>query len=87
MEKKACPVDFERKNYTDLTSHCKGPHYQPKPCCDALARIACPHLDVINDLSNDCAIAMFGNINYHGHYPTGLFARMCSDGKKGLKCP
>ncbi|XP_022748939.1 GPI-anchored protein LLG2-like [Durio zibethinus] len=85
--KKACSEDFEHKNYTILTSKCKGPLYPTKGCCDALKEFACPFADKLNDLTTDCASTMFSYINLYGKYPPGLFANMCREGKEGLECP
>ncbi|KAJ7981463.1 GPI-anchored protein LORELEI-like [Quillaja saponaria] len=84
--KKACAVDFENKNYTVLTSQCKGPQYPPKVCCEAFKEFACPVVDEINDASSDCAATMFSYINIYGKYPPGLFANQCKEGKEGLDC-
>ncbi|OVA01383.1 hypothetical protein BVC80_437g4 [Macleaya cordata] len=85
--KKACPVNFEFQNYTIITSQCKGPQYPPKLCCGAFKEFACPFVDYLNDLSNDCASTMFSYINLYGKYPPGLFASECREGKLGLACP
>ncbi|CAL5390193.1 unnamed protein product [Camellia sinensis] len=53
--KTACPVNFEFLNYTIITSQCKGPQYVPNSCCPAFKEFACPYVDALNDLSNDCA--------------------------------
>ncbi|KAJ1389748.1 putative GPI-anchored protein [Sesbania bispinosa] len=84
--KKACGVDFENKNYTILTSQCKGPQYPPKVCCEAFKQFACPFVDDINDMTTDCASVMFSYINIYGKYPPGLFANECKEGKDGLDC-
>ncbi|XP_058751233.1 GPI-anchored protein LLG3-like [Vicia villosa] len=84
--KKACTVDFESKNFTILTSQCKGPQYRPKICCDALKQFACPFVDNINDLTTNCAEVMFSYINLYGKYPPGLFANECKEGELGLEC-
>ncbi|KAL1820878.1 hypothetical protein ACET3Z_015747 [Daucus carota] len=84
--KKACPVDFENKNYTIITSQCKGPNYQPKPCCDSLKEFACPYTDELDDLSNSCSDTMFSYITTKGNYPAGLFSSFCREGKEGLDC-
>ncbi|KAJ0266988.1 hypothetical protein HA466_0008840 [Hirschfeldia incana] len=86
QQKKACPVNFEFMNYTIITSQCKGPKYPPKKCCAAFKEFACPYVDELNDLSNDCATTMFSYINLYGKYPPGLFANSCKR-KGGLKCP
>ncbi|RID41063.1 hypothetical protein BRARA_J01052 [Brassica rapa] len=87
QKKKACPVKFEFKNYTIITSRCKGPKYPPKECCATFKDFACPYSRYLNDLSNDCATIMFSYINLYGKYPPGLFANQCQEGKGGLKCP
>ncbi|CAK8533220.1 unnamed protein product [Lathyrus sativus] len=84
--KNACTLDFESKNFTILTSQCKGPQYPAKICCDALKQFACPFADNINDLSTDCAEVMFSYINLYGKYPPGLFANECKEGNLGLEC-
>ncbi|XP_021291944.1 GPI-anchored protein LLG2-like [Herrania umbratica] len=84
--KKACSEDFQHKNYTIITSQCKGPEYPAKGCCQALKEFACPFADKLNDLSTDCASTMFSYINLYGKYPPGLFANMCREGKEGLQC-
>ncbi|KAG5021172.1 hypothetical protein JHK87_017027 [Glycine soja] len=85
--KKSCSVNFEFLNYTVITSKCKGPHYPPKECCGAFKEFACPYVDVLNDLTNECASTMFSYINLYGKYPPGLFASECHEGKLGLACP
>ncbi|KAI3466369.1 hypothetical protein Pfo_023032 [Paulownia fortunei] len=85
--KKSCPVNFEHQNYTVITSQCKGPNYSTKLCCSALKEFACPFVDDLNDLTNDCAYVMFSYINLNGKYPDGLFASLCREGKEGLACP
>ncbi|KAK4792703.1 hypothetical protein SAY86_023138 [Trapa natans] len=84
--KRSCTVDFENKNYTVLTSQCKGPQYKTSLCCGALKQFACPFVDEINDLTTDCASTMFSYINLYGKYPPGLFANGCKEGKNGLDC-
>ncbi|XP_057509406.1 GPI-anchored protein LLG1-like isoform X2 [Actinidia eriantha] len=84
--KKSCPVNFEFLNYTIITSQCKGPRYPPKFCCAALKEFACPYVNELNDLTNDCATTMFSYINLYGKYPPGLFASQCREGKEGLEC-
>lgn len=84
--KTSCPIDFERQNYTILTSQCKGPDYLPKLCCAAFKQFACKFVQYINDLSNDCADTMFSYINLHGKYPPALFSSTCREGKEGLAC-
>ncbi|XP_009794220.1 GPI-anchored protein LLG1-like [Nicotiana sylvestris] len=81
-----CPVDFEKENYTIVTSQCKGPHYNETLCCNAFKQLACNHMDEINDVQNGCATIMFNYINLYGKYPPGLFANMCKEDKKGLNC-
>lgn len=83
----ACEVDFESKNYTDLTRQCKGPKYPAKECCAAFKQFACPYAHQINDLTTDCARIMFSYITVHGKYPPGLFATECRETKEGLVCP
>ncbi|KAG9448847.1 hypothetical protein H6P81_008812 [Aristolochia fimbriata] len=85
--KKSCPINLEFRNYTIITSQCKGPQYPPKLCCQALKDFACPIADAINDMSTDCASTMFSYINLYGKYPPGLFASECREGKEGLECP
>ncbi|KAI3988401.1 hypothetical protein MKX01_031619 [Papaver californicum] len=85
--KKDCPVDFENKNYTIITSQCKGPRYPPKQCCSAFKEFACPFADELNDLNNVCSSTMFSYITQSGGYPPGLFASQCVEGKLGLECP
>ncbi|KAL4339480.1 hypothetical protein GQ457_08G037010 [Hibiscus cannabinus] len=51
-----CKEDFRTKNYTIITSKCKGPVYPKKACCAAFLEFACPMADLINDMRNDCAI-------------------------------
>lgn len=85
--KKDCPVSFEGANYTVITSHCKGPLYQPSLCCNALKDFACPYATYINDVTTNCAATMFSYINLYGKYPPGLFANTCHEGNKGLACP
>ncbi|CAN0922907.1 GPI-anchored protein LLG1 [Linum grandiflorum] len=85
--RKACTVNFEFMNYTVITSQCKGPSYPVKECCSSLKEFACPYIDVLNDLSTDCASTMFSYINLYGKYPPGLFASQCTETKEGLLCP
>ncbi|KAK6927286.1 hypothetical protein RJ641_005877 [Dillenia turbinata] len=82
-----CPENLENWNYTIITSKCKGPHYTAKVCCDALKELACPHADILNDLTTDCSVTMFSYINLYGKYPPGLFANECKEDKDGLNCP
>ncbi|KAL1345872.1 hypothetical protein HN51_019547 [Arachis hypogaea] len=84
--KTACKVDMEKLNYTIITSQCKGPHYPPKICCNALKQLACPISKEINDEGSDCAQVMFSYINIHGKYPPGLFANQCKEESEGLNC-
>ncbi|KAL8046219.1 hypothetical protein ABFX02_08G163700 [Erythranthe guttata] len=81
-----CPVNFENENYTIITSKCKEP-YPVQPCCSSFKQFACPFVDYLDELSNDCAEIMFGYINSHGNYPPGLFSSLCREGKEGLPCP
>ncbi|KAK4341963.1 hypothetical protein RND71_037779 [Anisodus tanguticus] len=85
--KKPCPISFEFRNYTGITSQCRGPQFPAKQCCAALVEFACPFSDFLNDLSNDCASTMFSYINLHGKYPPGIFASECKGDKLGLACP
>uniref|UniRef100_A0A7N0TUD4 GPI-anchored protein LLG1-like domain-containing protein n=1 Tax=Kalanchoe fedtschenkoi TaxID=63787 RepID=A0A7N0TUD4_KALFE len=85
--KAACTEDFENKNYTILTSQCKGPRFTAEACCTAFKEFACPFVDKINDENSDCATTMFSYINLYGKYPPGLFANLCREGKDGLACP
>jgi hypothetical protein len=82
----ACSADFQFKNYTILTSQCKGPKFLPAGCCNGFKDFACPYADDINDMTNDCAITMFNYINLYGRYPPGLFANICTEGIFGLEC-
>ncbi|KAJ0263239.1 GPI-anchored protein LORELEI [Hirschfeldia incana] len=84
--KKQCEVDFESKNYTDLTRQCRGPTYPAKECCAAFKQFACPYAHQINDLNTDCAKIMFSYITVHGNYPLGLFANECQETREGLVC-
>ncbi|KAL1801787.1 hypothetical protein DCAR_0933257 [Daucus carota subsp. sativus] len=86
QQKAACDIDFENQNYTIITSQCKGPNYQAKPCCGAFKELACPFSDKLNDMKNDCATTLFSYINLYGKYPPGLFANLCHDDKEGLDC-
>ncbi|EPS72802.1 hypothetical protein M569_01956, partial [Genlisea aurea] len=85
--KKKCPVNFEFLDYSVITSQCKGPQYPPSSCCSAFKRFACPFVDSLNDLTNNCASTMFSYINLYGKYPPGLFASECREGPSGLSCP
>ncbi|GMP64872.1 hypothetical protein CsSME_00025930 [Camellia sinensis var. sinensis] len=78
---------FEFKNYTIITSQCKGPKYPPNIWCAAFKEFACPYVDELNDLTNDCASTIFSYINLHGKYPASLFSIECHEGKRGLECP
>lgn len=85
-----CPVDFSKVNYKSLLEKCKGPPYQPEPCCDGLREVSCPYSDQLNDVkNNNCAYSMFFEINKKGKYPVGLFFNMCSqygDKDRNLPC-
>ncbi|CAN4117535.1 unnamed protein product [Withania somnifera] len=81
-----CPIDFERENYTIITSQCKGPLYNASICCYAFKQLACKHTKELNDVQNGCATTMFNYINLYGKYPPGLFANMCKEDKEGLNC-
>lgn len=70
------PIPFEFMNYTIITSRCK-----------AFKDFACPYADELKDPNNDCASTIFSYINLYGHYPPGLLASRCKEGKKGLTCP
>ncbi|KAL3508308.1 hypothetical protein ACH5RR_027709 [Cinchona calisaya] len=85
--KQNCPINFEFQNYNIITSKCKGPQYLPSLCCPAFKEFACPFVEALNDLTNDCATTMFSYINLNGKYPPGLFASECTEGKEGLACP
>ncbi|KAK6912813.1 hypothetical protein RJ641_022414 [Dillenia turbinata] len=87
MKLAECPENLENWNYTVITSKCKGPHYTAKVCCDALKELACPHADLLNDLTTDCSVTMFSYINLYGKYPPGLFANECKEDMDGLNCP
>ncbi|XP_010540877.1 PREDICTED: GPI-anchored protein LORELEI [Tarenaya hassleriana] len=84
--KMPCKEDFANKNYTVITSRCKGPNYQAGMCCEAFKEFACPLAEAINDDKTDCATTMFSYINLYGRYPPGIFANMCKEGKDGLDC-
>ncbi|GER56985.1 high mobility group family protein [Striga asiatica] len=84
---KSCPVDFEHQNYTIITEKCRGPNYSVDPCCSSFKAFACPFADELDDLTNDCASTMFRYIDLNGHYPPGLFASLCREGREGLECP
>lgn len=79
-------MDFENKNYTIITSQCKGPQFRRDMCCVAFKQFACPFVDELNDPTADCANTMFSYINLYGKYPPGLFSNMCAEGKDGLDC-
>ncbi|KNA20435.1 hypothetical protein SOVF_051600 [Spinacia oleracea] len=83
---KSCPVNFESQNYTIITSQCKGPKYSADTCCKAFKEFACPFVEDLNDMSNNCASTMFSYINLYGKYPPGIFANECKEGKNGLEC-
>ncbi|KAJ4880464.1 LORELEI-LIKE-GPI ANCHORED PROTEIN 3 [Raphanus sativus] len=85
-EKKPCKEDFASKDYTVLTSRCKGPKYQAKACCSAFKDFACPYAEAITDQTTLCADDMFCYLEIYGRYPLGLFAKLCKEGKKGLDC-
>ncbi|XP_010433242.1 PREDICTED: GPI-anchored protein LORELEI-like [Camelina sativa] len=84
--KATCQEDFATKNYTIITSKCKGPNYPAKICCSAFKDFACPFAEALNDEKTDCASTMFSYINLYGRYPPGIFANMCKEGKEGLDC-
>ncbi|XP_039040043.1 GPI-anchored protein LLG3-like [Hibiscus syriacus] len=84
--KKECDEDFQHKNYTILTTMCKGPQYPREGCCNALSDFACPFVDKVNDQGTNCAPTMFSYINLYGKYPPGLFANLCTKDKEGLLC-
>ncbi|KAL4364036.1 hypothetical protein GQ457_04G005560 [Hibiscus cannabinus] len=84
---KECDEDFQHKNYTILTSSCKGPRYPRDGCCNALSEFACPFVEKVNDERTNCASTMFSYINLYGKYPPGLFANLCTKDKEGLVCP
>ncbi|CAH8388629.1 unnamed protein product [Eruca vesicaria subsp. sativa] len=84
--KTPCKEDFASKNYTIITSKCKGPNYPAKACCSAFKDFACPFAEALNDEKADCASTMFSYINIYGRYPPGIFANMCKEGKEGLDC-
>ncbi|PHT35659.1 hypothetical protein CQW23_23359 [Capsicum baccatum] len=81
-----CPIDFERENYTIITSQCKGPNYNSTICCNAFKQLACKHAKELNNVQNGCAVTMFNYINLYGKYPPGLFSNMCKEDKEGLDC-
>ncbi|KAF8094341.1 hypothetical protein N665_0365s0027 [Sinapis alba] len=84
--KKPCKEDFASKDYTIITSRCKGPKYEAKACCSAFKDFACPYAEAISDETTLCAAEMFCYIEIYGRYPLGLFANICKEGKKGLDC-
>ncbi|VVB11275.1 unnamed protein product [Arabis nemorensis] len=84
--KSTCKEDFANKNYTIITSRCKGPNYPAKVCCSAFKDFACPFAEALNDEKTECASTMFSYINLYGRYPPGIFANMCKEGKEGLDC-
>ncbi|XP_071696232.1 GPI-anchored protein LLG1-like [Rutidosis leptorrhynchoides] len=83
----ACPVNFEFKNYTIITSKCKAPKYPADLCCEAFKDFACPFKDDLNDLSNNCSSMMFDYLKNYGNYPPDLFGSICRNNKIGLVCP
>ncbi|XP_056853688.1 GPI-anchored protein LLG3-like [Raphanus sativus] len=84
--KNTCKEDFASKNYTIITSRCKGPNYPAKACCSAFKDFACPFAEALNDEKTECASTMFSYVNIYGRYPPGIFANMCKEGKEGLDC-
>ncbi|RAL37816.1 hypothetical protein DM860_000510 [Cuscuta australis] len=82
---KECPISFEFKNYTIITSQCRGPHYPPKQCCDAFVRFACPFAPYLNNFT-ECSKSMFDYLNLRAQYPTGLFSSLCKGDREGLPC-
>lgn len=86
LVKNDCPINFEKENYSPLTSQCKGPQYNAALCCNAFKVVACRYTNEINDESNGCATGMFISINESGKYPTGLFENICKEAEEGLKC-
>ncbi|XP_056851630.1 GPI-anchored protein LLG3-like isoform X2 [Raphanus sativus] len=84
--KTPCKEDFASKNYTIITSRCKGPNYPAKACCSAFKDFACPFAEALNDEKTECASTMFSYVNIYGRYPPGIFANMCKEGKEGLDC-
>ncbi|CAH8314562.1 unnamed protein product [Eruca vesicaria subsp. sativa] len=85
-EKKPCKEDFANKDYTIITSRCKGPNYQANECCSAFKEFACPYAEAISDKTTECAAEMFYFIEIYGHYPLRLFVDMCSEGEGGMDC-
>lgn len=83
---KSCPISFEFRNYTIITSQCKGPNYSQELCCNAFKEFACPVAQYINDLTTDCSSTMFSYINLYGKYPPALFSSLCQGDKYGLAC-
>ncbi|CAH9064039.1 unnamed protein product [Cuscuta epithymum] len=82
---KECPISFEFKNYTIISSQCKGPNYPAKQCCDAFVEFACPFVQYLNNFT-ECSKSMFDYLNLKAHYPTGLFSSLCKGDKEGLPC-
>ncbi|VVB04263.1 unnamed protein product [Arabis nemorensis] len=74
-------------DYKVLTRRCKGPAFPARECCAAFKEFACPYVNHINNLNNDCAKIMFSYMNIYGNYPLGLFANECKETKDGLVCP
>ncbi|KAE8099139.1 hypothetical protein FH972_017143 [Carpinus fangiana] len=77
-------VDFVSKNYTILTSRCKGPRFPPLACCNALKDFTCTYADASNDMTADCTAIMFSYMDLYGGYPPGLLANKCSEGIESL---
>ncbi|XP_073309248.1 GPI-anchored protein LLG1-like [Primulina huaijiensis] len=86
QQKTTCSVDFEKMNYSVITSQCKGPNYTPERCCTPLKVLLCPVKDQVNDLKSNCADTFFSYVNLYGKYPPGLFASLCKEGEQGLDC-
>ncbi|XP_073128671.1 GPI-anchored protein LLG1-like [Henckelia pumila] len=86
QQKTTCSVDFEKMNYSVITSQCKGPNYTPERCCTPLKVLLCPVKDQVNDLKSNCADTFFSYVNIYGKYPPGLFASLCKEGEQGLDC-
>ncbi|XP_073029903.1 GPI-anchored protein LLG1-like [Primulina eburnea] len=86
QQKTTCSVDFEKMNYSVITSQCKGPNYTPERCCMPLKVLLCPVKDQVNDLKSNCADTFFSYVNLYGKYPPGLFASLCKEGEQGLDC-
>ncbi|GAA0166810.1 hypothetical protein LIER_21881 [Lithospermum erythrorhizon] len=81
-----CPINIELLNYTILTSQCKIP-YDPQPCCAALAELACPHVNLLNDSKNKCSDTLYSYLDRGLGYPPGLFSNTCTPTKEGIPCP